>query len=395
MIGHAALVQGVYEQSVKRDEYGNQVARFSLSRPRYAYFKNNIMALLPHDKSLYLEEHRQLPKQAETDLQAALRVDDEDVDEDSADPSKDDVVFQHSGIIERVRDVAVVVKNPVHCSKRVNTAFRRVQRGGRCEVFAARNRPGTSMVSIDAKSMYPSTMALGLSFKIDIEGEKQACSVLRDYVDPRLVKSGWSYTECSDTRFAGIRFECQDELGQIPVFKVQGRQSVLRFLQRRGGMFYARLPQSACEFFRKYPVIPVSTMGSDIDARLVFPDWKGFLHTYITGEELAYFLSEPTVDDEGVEIDLNRSLHAPLNPTNVFGGFVGKVFKERSESGVQAEALDRQAGEMHARMLAGEAISRDEIERLQSMSSSKKAEEQILKLVLNSGGRWRAGKTAV
>ena len=386
MIGHAALVQGVYEQSVKRDDLGNQVARFALSRPRYAYFKNRIMALLPHDKSQYLEQHRQLPKPAENDLQSYLRGDDEDIDDEAGEQARDEVVFQHTGIIERIRDVAVVVKNPIHCSKKVNTGFRRVQRGGRCEVFAARNRSGTSMVSIDAKSMYPSVMALGLSFRVDIQGERQVCSVLRDYVDPRLVKSGWSYKECSDTRFAGIRFECLDEPGQSPVFKVQGRQSALHFLQHRGGMFYAKLPRSACEFFRKYPVIPLSTMGSDIDSRLVFPDWHGVLHTYITGEELAYFLSEQTVDDESVEIDLNRSLHAPLNRTNMFGGFVGKVFKERSESGIQAEALERQAVEMHNRMLAGEPINRDEIDRLHSMSASKKAEEQILKLVLNSGG---------
>ncbi|MFP3467955.1 hypothetical protein, partial [Leifsonia sp. SIMBA_070] len=85
--------------------------------------------------------------------------------------------------------------------------------------------------------------------------------------------------------------------------------------------------------------------------------WKGVLHTYITGEELAYFLSEPTVDDDSVEIDLNRSLHSPLNPTNCFGGFVGRVFKERSESGIQAEVLERQAAEMKNRMLAGESIS--------------------------------------
>lgn len=394
MVGHAALVQGVYEQSVRKDDYGKDVARFGLPRPRYAYFNSRTMALLPHDASRHLEEHGSLPQKAENELKTAVRNDEEDNDLDGDEQTKkpketneEKVVFQHTGIIERVRDVAVVVKNPIYCTKRVNQEFRRVQRGGRCEVFAARNRPGTSMVSIDAKSMYPSTMARGLLLKILIGDERKDCAVLRDYVDPRLLKSSWSHTECGDKKFTGINFESHIEPGQhIQVFTVKGRTSVLRFLQSRGGMFYAKLPQSACEFFRKYPTIPMNTMGSDIDSRLVFPDWKGMLHIYITGEELAYFLSEPTVDDESVEIDLNRSLHAPLMPTNLFGKFVGNVFLARSESGREAEALERQAAEMHDRMLAGESIKREDVDHLHSMSSSKKAEEQILKLVLNSGG---------
>src|SRR5450830_491062 len=385
MIGHSALVQGVYQRFTGRDEQGNERAKNAPERARYAFFKDNIMALLPHDKSLYVEQHGHLPKKTDEELREAELSDPEDEESRGDDePDKPSVVFQHTGIVTRTRGQAVIVKNPVYCTKRVNQEFRRVQRGGRCEVLAARNLPGTSMVSIDAKSMYPSVMARGVSMRITIDGQQRESAVLRDFVDPRFLKSGWSWQECGKEAFAGIEFDAIQQPGVLyDTFVVRGRISALKFLQHRGGMFYVKLPRSACDAFRNIPVIPVNTFGADTDARLVFPDWKGMLHTYITGEELAYYLSEPTVDDDSVEIDLNRSVHAALI-TTPFGGVVGDLFVARSAAQAEAEQLDKQARDAHSRRLAGENISKDAVDQLENRVRAKKAEEDILKRIMSS-----------
>lgn len=438
MIGLAAMVKCAYDTPQTTDANGNVVSRFlPLNYQRFARYKQGNMVLLTSENTNIVkaggDPSRLITPQENADDQEFEDLLEADL-EYEAQPAVERV-FQEHGYVESRSNLETYITNPWYCSKLANQKFRVVQRGGRCEVFAANNEDGTAVVVIDAKSMYPSVMANGV--KLFLRDLGQYSTVLLGYVDPRflsntvskgirgvgLVETRKTTREAIEVDYAKLK-ELQDnaklkgnnasvsfeELSSsteafVKVVReettehVVGRLNALKFLQVRGGLFYVRLPRSKVDFFRKIPVIPQQIGGGDIDSRLVFADWTGYLETYVTAEELVLFLSEETVEDSAVEINLTRSLFGPIlgilpgrssagelvwrgAAWSPFAKFVNQTYQRRREAAGREEAIKRQIDDMEKAGNYDPAV-RDQMQQDADQAAS---ESYMLKLLMNAGG---------
>ncbi len=381
-----------------------------------------------------------------------------------------------------------------YISSFANRFFFMVQRGGRNEVIWAKNPDETTVVVLDANSMYPSVMRDGLSIRYpekDYKGVAAYYNAIKGYPDSRLIQRGatrWmreaglvasipsteesayygklvfsklknivpddirdefraeldaieenfqranaelkaaraalaaeendenqqrfnealrrsaSYDFSALARFPGIRIE-NDGARVIYAEKkdrhyVIGRQSVLMMLQARAGVFKVKLPRSKCAFFRKISPVPVSLSGSDHDGRACYPDWNGGrLHLFITGEELQYFLTEETVADHLVEVDLNNSMHAPIlgvavgvtqnglpythgTPISPFAEYIDQAWKARRECKRRIKEIDRAI--VHLKEQGVKDILA--IEELDAERTELKLKSLMIKNFMNAGG---------
>jgi hypothetical protein len=439
MIGLAAMVKCAYDTPQRINDEGKVVSRFlPYNYQRFARYKNGNMVLLTSGNTDIVKTGGD-PSKLITPQEGAEDGDQFDdlleTDLDYEAPAANERVFQDHGYVESRSGLETYITNPWYCSKLVNQKFRIVQRGGRCEVFAANNPEGTAVVVIDAKSMYPSVMANGV--KLYLRDLNQYSTVLLGYVDPRFLSNtvtgklreanifetretirevvevdyaklkelqdnarlkgnnaSVSYEEMASSSDAFVKAERKETTEHVV-----GRLNALRFLQVRSGMFYVRLPRSKVDFFRKIPVIPQQIGGGDIDSRLVFADWTGYLETYVTAEELVLFLSEETVEDSAVEINLTRSLFGPIlgiaqglnskgEPVwkgaawSPFAKFVIETYKRRRAAQEREEAIRQQVEVME------QAGNYDPTIRDQMLQDADQAasESYMLKLLMNAGG---------
>lgn len=192
----------------------------------------------------------------------------------------------------------------------VASLYQKVQFGGRCEVFAPRNRPGTKMLTIDAASMYPSQQAL------------------QRYVDPRF--------------FGPLRAD------------IVGRAAILEFLVDRSGMFLIESAPSLAPYVQKYPVFPVRVSGDIPEDRLIFPHWSGVMRHYVSGEELRYFLECGEVEGDNITVKAGSSWHAALLPMSETpqGNFCRMLYGKRKDAKDKIKSAKTEAARSAARGLS-------------------------------------------
>lgn len=418
------------------DESGMPVLRWPQQNPQVAVCNGKSIYMISPEASQHVIETKSLPP----------TPDDERLRE---------VTMVYDGIMPSTGYSAL--HTCWYTSRMSNQKARLVQRGGRNEVFWTTNPAGTAVVACDKRSMYPSVMANGVDLMIP-ELRHQRSMTLKGYVDPRVMQSGATeymrrsglLTEVlrtvsrkfsGDSVFTRLPLVIPDELktsvlavldeqrdkttrdfsllADIPGFDVAisgslvtysyekktyvilGRINALKMLQARNGVFFAKLPRTACEAFRKIPVIPVSIAGTDIDSRLCFPDWdEGRLHCYLTGEELAYFLSEPTVNDDAVEIDLERSWHGPIlgvaplmNTDRVvgvgespFSEYVSNIFDMRQQAIERAMNASNEIENIRMLEKTGEKFDRAKLREAGNKLREAQLESVLIKNLLNAGG---------
>ena len=185
-----------------------------------------------------------------------------------------------------------------YCFGKYVQLFRRIQFGGRCEVFAPRNRPDTTVHCYDAVSMYPSQMAT------------------QRFIDPRYIK------------------ELKEE--------IKGSKAILEFLTEKSGMFTIECDEPLNGLIKKYPVFPIRMSGDDFDERLNFCDWKGKIKISVTGEELRYFLEQTAVKNDDIRILPHMSFYSQLLNHTPMGDYAKLLYKERRKAkrnGDHAKAL--------------------------------------------------------
>lgn len=223
-----------------------------------------------------------------------------------------------------------------------NKMYKHVIFGGRTEIFKPRNRKGTRVVSIDANSMYPSMM-----FDKDLR-----------YPDPRYLR---------------------------PLKEdIVGRKAILEHLKRHGGMYRINCAKPMNSLVHeRYPVFPVRMEGLDIDSRLSFPSWdKEHLDTYVTSEELRYFLEITDVEGDDIRVIGKDSLFTSLlrSDETPFHTFAGAFYSQRKKENQKAKRF---------RDLEKEArLSGDDVTAESMAASAERSEGRstIAKLILNSGG---------
>lgn len=448
-IGLQAQVRGLTRAHYNFDEKGQHIfvdgkvsLKYPVPTPRVAISDGNkkIWLATPEESDEILKTGKYTPKpSAKNEGEEVKPV---------------DIEIRYDGIFPK--GVYSVQLCTWYTSRLANQIARTVQRGGRNEVFIAHNPFGTADVVLDKRSMYPSVMQDGVRYQLkDLKG--QQCNALKGFVDPRVMQRGatefMKASGCVSSarrkvtrKYFGksvfekisdyvpdeyvdlanrVLSEQKDrktpdfsELGAIPgfttylngegvriefekdVFFIKGRLNALKMLQARSGIFYVKLPRSACPFFREIPVIPISIAGGDVDSRLCFPDWEGGrLHCYVTGEELAYFLSEATVDDEAVEIDLERSLHGPILGIAVLMGkdktlgagespfkeYIEKLAAMRREATEESESAKAKAEELKAMIERGEAVDYAELQACNDTYRAASLESLLIKNLLNAG----------
>lgn len=441
MIGLAAMVNTAYESSMDIDRETKQLKpRFKLKHDRYGSYEKGQMRLLTSEDTKIIKSGGKLSSKKAAEEEPDFDFDDFMTEDLEYEPLAKEIRTQHHGYVESKSNLQILMTNPWYCSRAANQLFRIVQRGGRCEVWAANNMAGTSVVVLDAKSMYPSVMADGVKFWI--KDLQEWSNVLRGFIDPRLLRFGANdnletfglvtkrkvtrkVTEWDYSKLQGIKESQPSTIpGQTENFEdvapggrfsdalvikevttedafVCGRINALKLLQIRGGMFYCRLPRTKCDFFRKYPIIPQQLGGGDIENRAVYADWQGILETYCTAEELVLFLSEETEDDDAVEINLERSLHSSIlgiytkmkdgKPTysgkgwSPFSKFVRDTYSRRRSADTKVKEIEAKIEALAAEAAisgADPAIK----SRLLAEADAARAEGFILKLLMNAGG---------
>jgi hypothetical protein len=184
------------------------------------------------------------------------------------------------------------------CQGHVVNRFKRVQFGGRCEVFAIRNAPETRVVVFDAASHYPSVIA-------GANGQR--------YVDPRF------FTSVADR-----------ETGKT--VDLVGKTAIQEHLKNHSGMYLIECDTPLNALVRQYPVFPMRVTGANPDDRLIFPDWSGVLRLYVTGEELNYFLSITDIKNDNIKVIGKKSLTADLLDSQPQGQVVRMLYGKRRDA---------------------------------------------------------------
>lgn len=439
MIGLAAMVKSSYESAMSVNQHGQVVSRFALPQDRFAMYSKGRMILLSDQQTNSIKAGGKAFTRFEDhdDFQFA----DEGVELDyEADADAKERVFQYHGYISAGSKAETFVMNPWYCSRRVNQFFRLVQRGGRVEVFAPSNLPNTKVVFIDAKSKYPTVMSKGVTFVLVDLGE--VSNALLGFPDPRcftskssefldklcgVIKEKVARTKIEDNLRAlqeqqqakreGARHEGEADLQYEDLAAagtsvistrevvetqefVRGRINALKLLQVRTGMFYVKLPRSRCDFHKTIGVLPQQVGNGDYDSRLIFADWKGTFEGLVTAEELVFFLSEQTENDEAVEINLTRSVFSNIlgvvtffegkerlprykgRPWSPFSHFVNKTYRHRRSAEERAEYIQSEIRRVKAESPGNTEL----IEEMERDYYAAKAESQIYKLLMNAGG---------
>ncbi|MWV14156.1 hypothetical protein F3I62_18810 [Pseudomonas sp. R-28-1W-6] len=239
---------------------------------------------------------------------------------------------------------------------------------------------------------------------VDASLRDQIVDVL-DAIKADKTKKGLKHYDFSPlTQFPGITVSDTGRTVTVELEReidvVLGRQNALMVLQARGGIFYAKLPRSLCKVMRKVGALPVTLTGSDHDGRVCYPDWKdGRLWGYFTAEELQYFLSQPTVDDSLVEIDLSRSCHAPIlgvgvgisemgvpytfgEPMSCFHDYIDMAWKARHKCKKELKALDAKLRNLES-LTVQNPVEKD---RTEAKILELKLRSLMIKTFMNAGG---------
>ncbi len=495
-IGAQGQIRAITEDMYALDENGDIIFEkregFAIPFPKSKYPTGSFRITISNGRKNWLLSEEESLEVMRTGYYAP-KGSKEDAGEEGEEGSKaHPVEFRTDGLMNRKGYTAQY--QTWYISSFANRFFFMVQRGGRNEVIWSKNPFGTSVVVLDANSMYPSVMRDGLAIRYpekDYQGIPAYYNAIMGEPDSRLIQRGstkWmregglvasiptvvenqyygklvfsklknivpeeirdefaaeleiaeenfekanaelkaarsalnadeteenrqrfeeairkskDYDFSALARFPGIRIENE---GARVIYAEQknreyviGRQNVLMMLQARIGVFKVKLPRSKCAFFRKISPVPVSLSGTDHDGRACYPDWDGGrLHTFITGEELQYFLMEETVADHLVEVDLNNSMHGPIlgvavgvtiygkpythgTPVSPFADYIDKAWKARRKCKRRIKAIDRAISYLKNQRVKNVL----KIEELEAQKTELKLRSLMIKNYMNAGG---------
>ncbi|MDG9918200.1 hypothetical protein N7645_15025 [Pseudomonas juntendi] len=227
--------------------------------------------------------------------------------------------LQHHGLMLGEEETYIV--NPVFLHKKYNQFLTRSSMGGRSEVIAAKNLPGTRAMAVDINSCFNDVAMRGVEVRIPELGNKRVNAAIGFYIEGFLQSYPTRVMKESDL---AVREIVTNEFGEeVNAWVVKGRLNILKMLMFRGGDFLVKLQPSKSDFLNDHPCLPIRMQGKDLDSRNVHPRIAEPSLLAVPGALLSYYLSKPTVNDDDVVVYLcvrNRenngwidlSVHAPL-----------------------------------------------------------------------------------
>lgn len=208
--------------------------------------------------------------------------------------------LQHHGMMLGEEETYIV--NPVFIHKTYNQFLTRSSMGGRTEVVATRNKPGTRAMAVDLNSSFNEVAMSGVDIRVPDLGGKALNAGKGFYIEGFLQ----SYpTRVMKESGIAIREDVMNEHGQmVKAWVVRGRLNILKMLQFRGGDFMVKLQESESPYLNDIPCIPFKIQGKDLDSRNIYPRIAEPTLAAVPSAILGYYLSKPTKCDEDVVVYL-------------------------------------------------------------------------------------------
>jgi hypothetical protein len=145
---------------------------------------------------------------------------------------------------------------------------------------------------------------------------------------PNTPKGHWSLALDANSMYTSVMTDSSCRLINTNVIKamsedILGKDAILEYFEKKqmGGIYWIESFPALNPVIRDCPIFPVKLAAKDYDQHLTFPGWVGKLRTYVTGEELKYFLECTDVENDDIKIVGLKSFHAPLlnfDPLNAF-----------------------------------------------------------------------------